>query len=89
MGTRPRTKPEHLPRKLLTVRLYLGLSQSEMNARLGFQGSNARISEYEHGVREPPLNLLLAYARAARVNVELLIDDQKELPARVKQSEQS
>ena len=86
MGKRPRTKPQHLPRKLLAVRLYLGLSQSEMNARLGFQVSTARISEYEHGVREPPLNLLLAYARAARVNVELLIDDRKELPERFKQN---
>ena len=86
MGTRPRTKPQHLPRKLLAVRRYLGLSQSEMSARLGFQVSAARISEYEHGVREPTLLVLLPYARAARVSVAVLIDDKRELPERFKES---
>lgn len=32
------------------------------------------MSEYEYGVREPTLLVLLAYARASRVRVELLID---------------
>lgn len=33
------------------------------------------ISKYERGVREPALSSLLKYARAAVVNVEVLMDD--------------
>jgi hypothetical protein len=40
----------------------------------------ARISEYESGVREPSLWMLLAYGRVARVHVEALIDDEAALP---------
>lgn len=42
--------------------------------------SSARISEYESGAREPPLWMLLAYARVARVHLESLIDDEATLP---------
>ena len=40
----------------------------------------ARISEYESGVREPSLWMLLAYGRVARVHLETLIDDNATLP---------
>jgi len=40
----------------------------------------ARISEYESGVRQPSLWILLAYARVARVHLESLIDDEATLP---------
>ena len=43
---------------------------------LGSQMTTARISEYEAGVREPNLLVLLAYARAGDVSVERLIDDE-------------
>ena len=39
------------------------------------------ISKYERGLRGPALAVLLKYARAAKVNVEVLIDDDLELPA--------
>ncbi len=39
-----------------------------------------RISEYERGVREPPLPILLRYARLAGVPTEVLIDDELALP---------
>jgi transcriptional regulator with XRE-family HTH domain len=42
-----------------------------------FQGS---ISGYELGTREPPLAVLLQYARAVNVYVEALIDDELDLP---------
>lgn len=60
----------------------MGLSQSEMLRRLGVEGSltAARISEYESGVREPSLRLLLAYATVARVHLEYIIDDEVILP---------
>ncbi len=81
--TRP--KPDHLPAKLRRIREALGLSQSEMLRRLGFENVHAytRISSYELGRNEPPAMVLLEYARAANVYVEVLIDDELDLPAKL------
>jgi transcriptional regulator with XRE-family HTH domain len=53
-----------------------------MLRRLGIEGDydRATISGYERGVREPPLPILLEYARAANVYVDVLIDDALDLP---------
>jgi hypothetical protein len=40
----------------------------------------SNISGYEIGEREPPLPVLLQYARVAGVCVDVLIDDKLELP---------
>lgn len=82
MGTRPRPKPERLAEKLLQIRNALGLSQTEMLKRLGVEDMIAyhRISEYETGKREPPLLILLEYARVANVYVDALINDSVNLP---------
>jgi transcriptional regulator with XRE-family HTH domain len=82
MGTKPRHKPEHLAEELLAIRQELEASQSEMAALLGHYITPSRVSECERGIREPNLMVLLAYARLARVKVEVLIDDKKELPQR-------
>lgn len=82
----PRPKPQYLAAKLLAIREGLGLSQGEMVQRLNFQTIGARISEYERGIREPNLIVLLAYAKVARVRAEVLIDDTLELPKRLKQN---
>jgi transcriptional regulator with XRE-family HTH domain len=83
MGTGPRVKPERLAEKLLRVREALGLSQAEMWRRLGVEQIIVvkQISAYELGKREPPLTVLLAYARAANVIADVLIDDELDLPA--------
>ncbi len=80
-----RVKPERLPEKLLEIRLALGLSQSEMLRRLGLeeQMDYKRISEFERGTTEPHLSVLLQYARAARVHMEDLVDDELDLPAKL------
>src|ERR1041385_7584593 len=85
MGSKSRNRPKNLARKLLQIRNTLGLSQSQMLRRLGAAEtfSAARISEYESGVREPSLWMLLAYGRVARVHVEALIDDEAALPERL------
>jgi transcriptional regulator with XRE-family HTH domain len=85
MGKKPRHRPENLGRKLLQIRNALELSQSEMLRRLGVEGlsSPARISEYESGVREPSLSMLLAYASVARVHLEYIIDDDALLPEKL------
>ncbi len=85
MGRSSRPRPARLAQKLRQVRDTLGLSQNEMLRLLGvdeelFQGS---ISGYELGTREPPLSVLLQYARAANVYVEALIDDEVDLPERL------
>lgn len=85
MGAKPRHKPERLAEKLLKVRIGLGLSQNELISRLGvgdFLTQN-RISDYELGKGEPPLIILLEYARAANVIADVLIDDELDLPERL------
>jgi hypothetical protein len=42
-----------------------------------------RISEFETGKGEPPLRILLLYARAANVWTDVLIDDELDLPVRL------
>ncbi|HEY0545620.1 MAG TPA: helix-turn-helix domain-containing protein [Pyrinomonadaceae bacterium] len=77
-----RQRAERLAEKLLQLRLALGLSQSEMLKRLDVEDMIVynRISDYERGTREPPLPILLRYARVAGVYVEDLIDDDLDLP---------
>ena len=85
MGKHARRRQERLAEKLLQIRLALGLSQNEMLRRLGVEDELYRtnISNYELGQREPPLYVLLEYARAANVYVEVLIDDRIDLPKRM------
>jgi transcriptional regulator with XRE-family HTH domain len=82
--SRPRQKPARLAEKLFHVRRALGLSQNEMIKRLGFEGEliQAHISAYERQRenRVPPLGVVLQYARCAGVEMEVLVDDNLELP---------
>jgi transcriptional regulator with XRE-family HTH domain len=82
MGTKPRIKQERLADKLRDIRLALGLSQAEMWKHLGVEDliASKQISTYELGKREPPLRILLRYARAANVSTDVLIDDELDLP---------
>src|SRR5437868_3186260 len=93
MGRAPRPKPARLAAKLTHVRSALGLSQDEMLARLGLSEAEglfrSSISGYERGTREPPLPVLLEYARAANVSVEALIDDALDLPSKLPASPKS
>ena len=81
----PRPRPMRLAEKLLQIRTRLGLSQTQMLERLGFSDTMhyGRISEYEQDKREPNLITLLAYARAASVHLEDIVDDGLELPRRL------
>ena len=82
MGTKARPKPERLGEKLRQIRLALDLTQMEMPERLEAEGviRHARISDYELGLREPSLMILLSYARLAGVHMEALVDDELDLP---------
>jgi transcriptional regulator with XRE-family HTH domain len=83
MGAKARPRPERLAAKLLKIRLALGLSQNEMIRRLGADLTQNRISDYELGTREPPITLVLQYARAANVLMEAIVDDDLDLPERM------
>jgi transcriptional regulator with XRE-family HTH domain len=85
MARGPREKPKCLAEKLLSVRNLLGLSQTEMLKRLGADDRMAyhRLSEFESGKGEPSLLVLLAYAQAAGICVDVLIDDKLDLPAKL------
>src|SRR2546423_11006942 len=74
-------KQERLAEKLKQIRLALGLSQTEMLYRLGVEDliTYHQISRYETGTREPPLRILLEYARVAGGWTGKVIYDQKGL----------
>jgi transcriptional regulator with XRE-family HTH domain len=85
MGRAARLKPKRLAEKLLQIRLAFGLSQSDMLRRLGFDEDiwYTQISGYELGRSVPPLPILLQYARIANVLMEVLADDNLDLPAQL------
>lgn len=85
MGRKPRERPKRLAEKLVQIRTALGLSQNEMIRRLGAENTltQNRISDYELGVHEPSLLTLLRYARAANVAMEVIVDDELDLPAKL------
>lgn len=85
MGRSARPKPKRLPEKLLRIREGLGLSQNEMLTRLGLKEKllRAAVSGYELGNIEPPLPVILQYARAAGICTDLLLDDELDLPAKL------
>lgn len=92
MGRASREKPLKLAEKLKTIRNSLGLSQDGMLIRLGYQDSKLKrtsISGYELGDREPPLLVLFAYAKVANIFLEVLVDDEKELPDIIPSPEKS
>lgn len=80
---KPRWRPQGLPQKLLYIRRALNLSQSELHKALGFDDEEIpynRISDYEKNKCEPPLPVLVEYARVARVHLEDIADDRVNLP---------
>lgn len=85
MGKKVREKPKRLSEKLLHIRQALGLSQNGMIRQMGlrYEIAQADVSDYERGRREPPLKVLLQYARAANVYADVLIDDEFDLPEKL------
>ena len=76
-----RPRPKHLAKKLLQIRRSLGVSQGELVRQLGVQAliEHTTISKYELNKNEPPLAILLAYARLVGISVEQIIDDELQL----------
>jgi transcriptional regulator with XRE-family HTH domain len=77
-----RRRPKRLSEKLLHIRNALGLSQSDLWRLMGVEDEIPfkRISAYELDQNEPPLKVLLQYARVAGVHMEDIVDDELDLP---------
>jgi transcriptional regulator with XRE-family HTH domain len=88
MGTKRRPQPARLGEKLRAIRTRLGLSQEQIVERLDYDKSPlypSQISLFEQGKREPPVLLLLQYARIISTTaggefLEAILDDEMELP---------
>lgn len=87
MGRASRHAPKRLAEKLRTIRESLGLSQNEMLNYLNLSEEESlfrsSISGYELGTRIPPFKVLLNYSRTVNVYVEVLIDDEIDLPSKL------
>lgn len=82
MGRGARMRPARLPEKMLQIRNAFGDTQEGMARRLGFpEITREYVSGFERGTREPPLPVLLRMARMVGISVDVLIDDDLELPA--------
>lgn len=79
-----RPRPKRLAEKLLQIRKALGVSQREIAERLGeWAGvaiTNKNISKYERGRSVPYIEIVLAYARIASVEMNEIVDDDLDLP---------
>jgi transcriptional regulator with XRE-family HTH domain len=83
MGQRQRPRPKRLAAKLRQIRAQLDLTQEQMAEALKHVESPPQpghISEFESGRREPSLLYLLSVARLAGVPMEVLVDDELDLP---------
>ena len=86
MGRSPRPRPARLAKKLEQIRNALGLSQAQMFERLGDTGTRLyarHIDDYEKDRRIPHLEVVLAYARAARISMEVIVDDKLDIPEQI------
>lgn len=86
MGRSRRPRPARLGEKLRQLRASLDLTLEQMIERLGYKDSPiypTNISAMERGEREPPLTLLLTYARISGISTDVLIDDDEDLPAQL------
>lgn len=85
MGTRhPRPQPDRLAEKLRQLRIRLGYTLEEMALALAkvkkSPPNKSHIHRFEAGIREPSLLVLLEYSRVTGVPLEILIDDEIDLP---------
>jgi transcriptional regulator with XRE-family HTH domain len=83
MGRSRRARPVRLAKKLRQIRTALGFTQQQMFEQLGETKTplyRGHIGEYETGTRDVPVLVVLRYARIAGVYVDVLIDDDLDLP---------
>ena len=88
MGTKRRTQPKRLKRKLKTIRVKIAVSQQRMVDLLRDYAPNeiiapGHISDFELGKREPNLIVLLAYSKLSNIPLNNIVDDELDLPEKL------
>jgi transcriptional regulator with XRE-family HTH domain len=86
MGRSRQTRPHKLAKKLREIRLKLDLSQPQMYERLKEEDVPLHvgyIGSFETGEKVPSLPIVLKYARVAGIAMDLLVDDELELPEKL------
>jgi transcriptional regulator with XRE-family HTH domain len=92
MGRRKRIRPRRLGEKLKSIRSHSDCSLAEMAERLSTDEFSLRrtdISKYELDTNEPPLPVLLRYARLVGITIDILADDGMDLPESFSSPEQN
>lgn len=90
MGKAKRVKPARLGEKLLAIRRSFDCSLTQMAERLSseeFVVSRQAVSHYELNNNEPPLPVLLRYARLVGITIDVLADDKMNLPSKFRINE--
>jgi len=85
-GKKQLDKPKRMGEKVREIRIRLGLTQEEMFELLKHHGARIYIGYiglYEINERIPTLRVTLAYARAAGISTDVLIDDELDLPKKL------
>ena len=83
MGRANRIRPKRLGEKLKFIRESLNLTREQIIERLDYKESSLypqNIWGFEKSEREPNLIILLAYSRLAHIHLEVLVDDELDLP---------
>lgn len=81
---RKRTVTIILGKKLRHIRLWKGITQTEMLQLVmpdGIEGHRARVSQWEKGLRQPPIDAQIIYAQIAGIPLENLLIEEQNLPA--------
>ncbi len=82
-GKEQRVKPKRMGEKVREIRLRLGITQQKMFELLERHGAKiyvGYIGSYEINEKIPTILVALAYARAAGIPMETLVDDELDLP---------
>jgi hypothetical protein len=79
VGQRSRDTPKYLTEKLLAIRHKLEATRSQMSKLVESDKGTTRIEQYETGICQPDLLVLLRYSTLAQVPMAVLIKDKVEL----------